>query len=77
MKEFEKIWENYYANYSSYEGIKHEQNMARHFHRAALEWVAKRGMHHYGNDFLIDMNELSTEIQIELGMLDERGKVVR
>ena len=39
MKEFEKIWENYYANYSSYEGIKHEQNMARHFHRAALEWV--------------------------------------
>ena len=45
--------------------------------KAALWWVAKRGMYHYGNDFLTDMNELSTEIQIELGMLDERGKVVQ
>lgn len=44
---------------------------------ATLRWIMKRGMFHYGNDFLTDMNELSTEIRIELGELDERGHVVK
>ncbi len=45
--------------------------------KAALKWAAMRGMHHYGNDFLTEMSELSTEIEIELGMLDENGKVIK
>ena len=71
MKEFDKWWEEEDPMLGDCEGY------AKGGWKAALDWVAKRGMHHYGNDFLTDMSELSTEIQIELGMLDERGKVVR
>lgn len=72
MKEFDKQWQK----------IAEQMHDAPMFWcdagwKAALEWIAKRGMYHYGNDFLTDMNELSTEIQIELGMLDEHGKVIR
>ena len=75
MKESEKWWKKYAAKKFKNE-CGYERKYAMIGYKAALEWVAKRGMHHYGNDFLTDMNELSTEIQIELGMLDEKGKVV-
>ena len=72
MKKFEKWWEN--ATVEEDTTHKHTVEIAW---KAALEWVAKQGMLHYGNDFLTDMNELSTDIQIELGMLDEHGHVLR
>lgn len=44
--------------------------------KAALECVMRKGMHYYGNDFLTDMTELSRDIRIELGELNENGKAL-
>ena len=78
LKEFDKWLNDDKCSLRSYPECNHrELCIAEDAWKAALEWVARRGMHHYGNDFLTDMNELSTEIRIELGMLNERGEVRR
>ena len=67
MKEFEKWDENNKVNYATFSGgqlsVKNERCKSW---KAALEWVARRGMLHYGIDFLIDMKELSQDIKQEL-----------
>lgn len=86
MKTFEKYSEDILCNEITCDerginckGLTCEdcQKIRQEAWRAALEAVMRAGMHHYGNDFLTDMSELSTEIRIELGELDEQGKVIK
>jgi len=61
LKEFEKWWKK-----DSWEGDWDYEEYAKRGWDASLEWVMRRGMHHYGNDFLTDMTNLSREIREEL-----------
>lgn len=70
MKEFEKWWKEI-QECSALSGISYSvpKNEAQGIWKRALKWTMRRGMHHYGNDFLTDMNELSSDIRRELGEL--------
>ena len=58
MKAFKAFWTC---------ALENGTTSAENVWRGALEWVMRRGMHHYGNDFLTDTKSLSQEIRKELG----------